>query len=66
MIRSAAVGRNTAPRRPHRGWAALLALLLVSCAPASETEIRLALSAPPNPAAEAGAPARFTNSEFVA
>jgi alpha-beta hydrolase superfamily lysophospholipase len=67
MIRSAAlVGRNAAPRRPHRGWAALLALLLASCEGASETKIGFALSAPPNPAAEAGAPARFTNSEFVA
>jgi acylglycerol lipase len=68
MIRSAAVaGRDAAPRRPHRGWATLLALLLLaSCAGASETEIRFPRSAPPNPVAEAGAPTRFTNSEFIA
>ena len=52
-----------------RGWrAALVAplLLLASCGPASDTEIRFAGAAAPHPAAEAGAPARFTDSEFIA
>ncbi len=52
-----------------RGWrAALVAplLLLASCGPAADTEIRFASSAPPHPVAEAGAPARFTDSEFIA
>src|SRR5216684_4282127 len=51
------------------GWrAALVAplLLLASCGPAADTEIRFASSAPPHPVAEAGAPARFTDSEFIA
>src|SRR5260370_35032598 len=52
-----------------RGWrAALVAplLLLASCGPAADTEIRFASAPPPHPIAEAVAPARFTDSEFVA
>jgi alpha-beta hydrolase superfamily lysophospholipase len=62
------VGRNAPPPR-RRGWRAALALpllLLAGCAPSADTEIRFAGSAPPRPAAEAGAPARFTDSEFIA
>lgn len=68
MIRSSAVGRN-APRRRHRRWrAGLLAplLLLATCGPASDTEIRFAGSAPPRAVAEASAPAHFTDREFIA
>ena len=51
-----------------RGWRAALALpllLLASCGPPADTEIRFARSALPRPAVEAGAPARFTDSEFI-
>jgi acylglycerol lipase len=62
MIRSpVAVGR--------RWWAALsvpLALLVASCAPPADTEIRFATAAPPNPVAPASAPARFTDNAFIA
>lgn len=68
MIRSALVAcRDAGPRRPRGGSAALIAaLLLVSCAPPSDTGIGFAGSAPAGPAAEAGAQARFTNGEFIA
>jgi acylglycerol lipase len=69
MIRSpVAVGHNAAPRR-RRPWRAAFSvplLLLASCAPAVDTEIGFAAAAPPNPAAAASAPARFTDREFIA
>src|SRR6266851_2163682 len=52
-----------------RGWrAALVAplLLLLSCGPPADTEFRFATLAPPHPTPETGAPARFTDSEFIA
>jgi acylglycerol lipase len=68
MIRSPiGVGRNAAPRR--RRWrAALLAplLLLATCGPVADTEIRFARSAPPVSVPEASAPARFTEGAFIA
>jgi acylglycerol lipase len=62
--------RHAAPRR-RSGWrAALIAplLLLGTCGPAADTEIRLANPAPPNPVAAAAAslPARLTDREFIA
>src|SRR5712691_4135935 len=51
-----------------RGWRAALAaplLLLAGCGPPADPEIRFARSALPRPAAEASAPARFTDSEFI-
>ncbi len=69
MIRSPVVaGREAAPQR-HRPWrAALFAplLLLATCGPAADTEIGFASPAPPRPVAEAGGPARFTDSDFIA
>ncbi len=69
MIRSSVVGRNAAPRR-HRPWrAGLLApllLLLATCGPAGDTEIRFARSAPSHAVAEASRPAHLTDSEFFA
>jgi alpha-beta hydrolase superfamily lysophospholipase len=43
-------------------------LLLATCGPAADTELRLANPAPPHPVAvaEASLPARFTDSEFIA
>src|SRR6266852_6438828 len=63
----APLGVGCMPRR-RRGWrAALFApLLLASCGPTADTEIRFAPLAPPHPPAETGAPARFTDSEFIA
>src|SRR6266851_413833 len=63
----APLGVGCMPRR-RRGWrAALFApLLLASCGPTADTEIRFAPLTPPHPPAEAGAPARFTDSEFIA
>src|SRR5260370_42715343 len=52
-----------------RGWrAALVAplLLLPPWGRAADTEIRSPNAAPPRPVADAGAPARFTDSEFIA
>jgi acylglycerol lipase len=68
MIRSpVAVGRNAAASRRRFWWAALsVLLLLAACAPAADTEIRFAATAPPNPVAAASAPARFTDREFIA
>jgi acylglycerol lipase len=71
MIRSPEPAcRNAAPRRRRRWRAVLVAplLLLASCAPAADTGIGLASPAPPHPgaAAEARAPARFTDNEFIA
>jgi alpha-beta hydrolase superfamily lysophospholipase len=74
MIRSPEiVGQKLVPRRRRRWRAALFAplLLLATCGPAADTEIRIADLAPPPHAsrylgAEASAPARFTDSEFVA
>ncbi len=58
---------HSAPIAGRRWRAALAAplLLLAGCGPPADTEIRFARSAPPRPAAEAGAPARFTDSEFI-
>jgi len=66
MIRSSLVVACNAVLRHWR--AALFAplLLLLACAPPADTEIRFAGAAPPHPMGEAGAPARFTDSEFVA
>jgi len=68
MIRSPLfVVRKTAPQR--RRWRATLfapLLLLLACAPPSDTEIRFAGAVPPHPVEEGSAPARFTDSEFIA
>jgi len=67
MIRSSLVVACNAALRRH--WrAALFAplLLLRACALPADAEIRFAGAAPPHPVGEAGAPARFTDSEFVA
>lgn len=68
MIRSLAVRRTGAPERPQKWRAALLAplLLLATCGPAGDAEIRFAGAAPARPVAEAAAPARFTEREFIA
>lgn len=69
MIRSPiVVDRNAAPRRRRSRWGALWAplLLLASCMPPTDTEIRFASLAPPHPAAMASAPARFTERDFIA
>jgi acylglycerol lipase len=68
MIRSSVVGRNAALRHRRPWRAGLLAplLLLATCGPAADTEIRFAGSVPPRTVAEASAPAHFTNSEFIA
>src|SRR6266478_3082002 len=63
-----AVGRNAAPQRCC-GWrAALVAplLLLGACGPTADTEIRFVTAASSRPAAEAGAPAHFTDGAFIA
>ena len=68
MIRSAAVvGRNpAAPLRRCRRAALLVLLLLAACAPSSGPEIRFAGGTAPRAAVESAAPARFTDSEFIA
>ena len=72
MIRSpVVVGRKAASRRRRTWQGALVAplLLLATCGPAADTEIRLAGGAHPasvHPVAAASAAARFTESEFVA
>jgi acylglycerol lipase len=68
MIRSLVVARKAPPALRRQWRAALLAplLLLLACAPRSDTEIRYAGAAPERPLGEAGAPARFTDSEFIA
>jgi acylglycerol lipase len=70
MIRSpVVVGGNAVPRHRRPWRAALLAplvLLLATCGPAADTEIRFAGPAPPRAVAEANLPAHFTNSEFIA
>jgi acylglycerol lipase len=71
MIRSPETAYRNAAPRPRRRWrAALVAplLLLATCGPAADTELRLANPAPPHPVAVADAnlPARFTDSEFIA
>jgi acylglycerol lipase len=68
MMRSpVAVGRDPPPRRCRPRRAALAALLLLACCgPAVDAEIRFATTAPPNPVAAAGVPARFTDHEFIA
>src|SRR5712691_10772589 len=71
MIRSPEIAcRYAAPRRWCRWRAALVAplLLLATCGPAADTQIRLANPAPARPVAvaEASLPARFTDSDFIA
>jgi acylglycerol lipase len=69
MIRSPLVVARKAPPALGRPWRAVFCaplLLLLACTPASDTEIRFASAAPPHPLEGVGAPARFTDSEFIA
>ncbi len=74
MIRSPETAGRKAPPRRRRTWrGALVAplLLLATCGPAADTAVQFAGAAPPRftsarLGAEASAPARFTDSEFIA
>jgi alpha-beta hydrolase superfamily lysophospholipase len=68
MIHSPLAARRTLP--PHRRtWRAILfapLLLLATCGPAADTEIRFAGTLAARPSAAATVPARFTDGAFIA